>query len=69
MAVAKLKINQKYKIPADSSLSVATSGLIGTKYLMVSPGGDEEFLKQGDYFAKTQSSINLDGLIKNFASK
>jgi phospholipid/cholesterol/gamma-HCH transport system substrate-binding protein len=69
MAVATLKVSSKYLIPTDSSLSVSTSGLIGSKYLMVSPGADEETLKNGSYFFKTQSSIGLDGLIKSFATK
>lgn len=69
MAVAKLKISSQYKIPFDSSLSVATSGIIGSKYLMISPGADDEMLKKNDYFSFTQSSISLDGLIKGFATK
>jgi len=69
MAVIKLKISSKYSLPADSSLSVSTSGLIGSKYLMVSAGADEAFLQNNDYFFKTQSSISLDGLIKSFATK
>ena len=69
MAVVKIKMNSKYLIPSDSSISVTTSGFIGSKFLMISPGGDEEYLKNAQYFKKTQSAIGLDGLIKSFASK
>jgi len=69
MSVVQISLNSDIKLPNDSSLSVATSGLIGSKYLMIAAGSDDEMLKAGEYFQYTQSSINVEGLIKKFATK
>ncbi len=55
-------------IPADSSAVIRTSGLLGEQYIDISVGGDMESLKPGDSFYSTQSAMNLERLISNFAS-
>lgn len=61
-----LNIYESVKIPADSSIKVASEGLLGSKYLSISPGGDEEFLKNGEEILFTQSSINFEDLLGKF---
>lgn len=55
-------------IPADSAAVIRTSGLLGDQYIDVSVGGDMDSLKDGDTFYSTQSAMNLERLISNFAS-
>lgn len=55
-------------IPADSSAVIRTSGLLGEQYIDISIGGDMESLQDGDTFYSTQSAMNLERLISNFAS-
>ncbi|MDY6815836.1 MAG: outer membrane lipid asymmetry maintenance protein MlaD [Pseudomonadota bacterium] len=55
-------------IPADSSAVIRTSGLLGEQYIDISVGGDMESLQDGDTFYSTQSAMNLERLISNFAS-
>ncbi|MEQ9544716.1 MAG: outer membrane lipid asymmetry maintenance protein MlaD [Marinobacter sp.] len=55
-------------IPADSSAVIRTSGILGDQYIDISIGGDMESLKPGDNFYSTQSAMNLERLITNFAS-
>lgn len=55
-------------IPADSAAVIRTSGLLGEQYIDVSVGGDMESLSDGDTFYSTQSAMNLERLISNFAS-
>jgi phospholipid/cholesterol/gamma-HCH transport system substrate-binding protein len=55
-------------IPADSAAVIRTSGLLGEQYIDISVGGDLESLKDGDTFYSTQSAMNLERLIGNFAS-
>lgn len=55
-------------IPADSAAVIRTSGLLGDQYIDISIGGDMESLKPGDSFYSTQSAMNLERLISNFAS-
>lgn len=55
-------------IPADSSAVIRTSGLLGDQYIDISVGADMESLSDGDDFYETQSAMNLERLITNFAS-
>ena len=73
-AVVGMRIEPKYKqIPDDSFASINTQGLLGGKYVGLSPGGSDTFLKQGSQIDQTQSAIVLETLINklfaNFASK
>ncbi len=65
-ATLKLNIDPAIKIPTDSSIKVASEGLLGAKYLAISPGGDEENLNSGDEIIFTQSSINFEDLLGKF---
>lgn len=55
-------------IPKDSTAVIRTAGLLGEKYIDVSVGADSKFLKNGDYFYSTQSALNIEKLISNFAA-
>ncbi|MGO1461309.1 MAG: outer membrane lipid asymmetry maintenance protein MlaD [Marinobacter sp.] len=55
-------------IPADSAAVIRTSGLLGEQYIDISIGGDMESLEAGDTFYSTQSAMNIERLISNFAS-
>jgi len=54
------------KIPADSSASIFTSGLLGEQYVGLEAGGDDLYLNAGDQIELTQSSIVLEQLIGQF---
>ncbi len=55
-------------IPDDSTAVIRTSGLLGAQYIDISVGGSLESLKDGDEFYETQSAMNLERMISNFAS-
>jgi phospholipid/cholesterol/gamma-HCH transport system substrate-binding protein len=66
-AEVELAIDRKYdQIPDDSAAAVFTSGLIGTQYVAIQPGGSPEFLKNGDEMVLTQSAMQLEDLIGKF---
>jgi len=65
-ATLKLNIDSKVKLSSDTSAKIASEGLLGSKYLSITPGGDEENLKEGDEIAFTQSSVNLEDLLGKF---
>ncbi|MCK7546943.1 outer membrane lipid asymmetry maintenance protein MlaD [Marinobacter koreensis] len=68
-ARVKMAINSDVdNIPTDSAAVIRTSGLLGEQYIDVSVGGDMDSLKPGDTFYTTQSAMNLERLISNFAS-
>jgi phospholipid/cholesterol/gamma-HCH transport system substrate-binding protein len=68
-ANASVIIEDKITLPTDSSIIVASSGLIGNKYLAISPGGSEDVLKEGDKFEYTQSSVNFETLLGKYIFK
>ncbi len=65
-AVTTLIVNNDVKLPTDSSAKIVSSGLIGDKFLEITPGADEEFLKNGDELRFTQSSVNFEQLLGKF---
>jgi phospholipid/cholesterol/gamma-HCH transport system substrate-binding protein len=73
-AVVTLRIDPQYnQIPEDSYASIQTQGLLGGKYIGLSPGGDDQYLKNGSVIEQTQSAIVLESLVNkffaNYASK
>ena len=65
-AMAVLKIKNNVKVSADVIASIKTSGLIGDKYILLSPGGDPEMLKNGDSISETESPIDFEELISKY---
>ncbi len=73
-AVVSLRIDPQFnQIPEDSYASIQTQGLLGGKYIGLSPGGSDSYLKEGGRIEQTQSAIVLENLINKlfagFASK
>jgi len=66
-AVVTMAIDPQYdRLPTDTSASILTSGLLGGQYVGFEPGGEEEFLKEGDNIELTQSAIVLEQVIGQF---
>ena len=55
-----------FTLPADSTASILTSGLLGEQYVGVEAGADVEMLKSGDRVLITQSAVVLEKLIGQF---
>lgn len=73
-AVVLLRLNAKYnQIPTDSDASIYTQGLLGGKYVGLTAGGADTYLKNHDQIDFTQSAFVLESLIgqvlANFTSK
>ena len=65
-----LMINSQYdNIPADSSTKIYTSGLLGEKYIGISPGGDDNFLQDGDEILISGDALVLEDVIGQFLYK
>ena len=66
-AVVTMRIDTQYnQIPEDSYASIQTQGLLGGKYIGLSPGGLDTYLKDGSRIDQTQSAIVLESLINKF---
>lgn len=65
-AIVGIDIDASLKVPTDSSAEIISESLMGGKYVNLSPGGDDTFLKAGDTISLTQSSISLEGLLSKY---
>jgi phospholipid/cholesterol/gamma-HCH transport system substrate-binding protein len=66
-AIATLRILTDLKLPTDSMASIKTTGLIGDKYVFLSPGADDTFLEPGTRITMTESSVDLESLLGKMA--
>lgn len=66
IAIVKLKILKGLSLTDDVIASVRTSGLIGDKYIKITPGGSDVVLKPGDMIIETESSVDLEELIGKY---
>jgi phospholipid/cholesterol/gamma-HCH transport system substrate-binding protein len=63
-AVVLLRLNERYnKIPMDSDASIYTQGLLGGKFIGITAGGADTYLKDQDKIDFTQSAFQLENLI------
>jgi phospholipid/cholesterol/gamma-HCH transport system substrate-binding protein len=66
-AVVQLKLNSKFnQIPSDSDASIYTQGLLGGKFVGLTAGGADTYLKNHDQIDFTQSALVLENLIGQF---
>ncbi len=54
------------KIQEDAIASIKTRGLIGDKFIEITPGGSEELIRPGGRIRDTQSAVDLEELISNY---
>jgi len=62
-ANVSMNIRSDIRIPEDTSIAVSSDGLLGDKFLALSPGGADEMLPPGGEITTTQGSIDLMGLV------
>lgn len=57
---------EKIKIQEDAIASIKTKGLIGEKYVEITPGASDIVLKPGERIRDTQPAVDLEQLISSF---
>lgn len=67
-AKVTLNIRSDIPIPEDSVAKIVSDGLLGSSYISIEPGAEEEVLQPGDSFEYTQGAVDLLGLLGQFAS-
>jgi phospholipid/cholesterol/gamma-HCH transport system substrate-binding protein len=53
-------------IQEDAIASIKTRGLIGEKYIEITPGGSEKLIPPGGRIRETQPAVDLEELISKF---
>ena len=65
-AIVSLAVQTGTKLYSDTIASIKTRGIIGEKYLALSPGGGGDPLKQGDVIRDTESGLDLEELVSQY---
>jgi phospholipid/cholesterol/gamma-HCH transport system substrate-binding protein len=66
-AVVTMDIDSRWnRIPADSTASIFTAGLLGEQYVALEAGGDDRYLKSGSEMKLTQSALVLEQIVGQF---
>lgn len=66
-AIAVMRLRSSLRLPTDTMASIKTTGLIGDKYVSLSPGADETYLETGARITMTESAVDLESLIGKMA--
>ncbi|HSO67703.1 MAG TPA: outer membrane lipid asymmetry maintenance protein MlaD [Desulfatirhabdiaceae bacterium] len=66
VALVRMKINKGIILSDDVIASVKTSGLIGDRFIKLSPGGSENMLKDGDTITETESAVDIEELVSKY---
>ncbi len=65
-AIVQLSIDKGIRLQEDSIASIRTAGIIGDRYVNISPGGLDEFIEPGGELVETESAINLEELVSKY---
>jgi phospholipid/cholesterol/gamma-HCH transport system substrate-binding protein len=66
VAMVRLKIKEGVRLTDDSMAAIKTSGLIGDKYISLSPGGSGIYLEPGDTIIETQAPVDIEELVSKY---
>jgi phospholipid/cholesterol/gamma-HCH transport system substrate-binding protein len=65
-ALVRVRMNEGVKLQDDSIASIKTKGLIGEKFVQLTPGGSDSIIKPGGRLRETESAIDFESLISNY---
>ena len=67
VALVRLKIKAGVELTDDVIASIKTAGLIGDKFIKLSPGGSDDILEPGDMIVETESALDVEEIISKYA--
>ncbi|MGV3591683.1 MAG: outer membrane lipid asymmetry maintenance protein MlaD [Gammaproteobacteria bacterium] len=65
-AVVSMRINEGVPVQEDAIAAIRTQGIIGEKFVKISPGGFEELLGDGSEIYETESAVSLEELVSKY---
>lgn len=65
-AEVEISLKPEVKIGSDVFASIKTQGIIGDKFVQLTPGADDDILKDGDEISETESAVDLEALISKY---
>jgi len=61
-----LRINKGVKLQEDSIASIKTKGLIGEKYLRISPGGSDKIIPPNGRIREVEAPVDFEELLSKY---
>lgn len=65
-AVVAMSINPGVKLQDDAIVSIRTKGLIGEKYVRITPGASDTLVQPGGRLRDTEDPVDMEHLISNY---
>ena len=65
-AVVYLDVNEGVELQEDSIASIRTAGIIGDRFVKLTPGGSDLVLEEGDEIIETEASISIEELVSKY---
>jgi len=66
MAIVKSSLNYDLNIPLDSEFKIANNGFIGTPYIEVTIGNNEQYYQNNDLTENNVDAVSLEEIINSF---
>ena len=66
LALIEFALDDSVKLQEDAIASIKTKGLIGEKYIQITPGGAEKVLQTGEKIRDTESAVDIEELISKY---
>jgi phospholipid/cholesterol/gamma-HCH transport system substrate-binding protein len=66
VALVEMAIYNNVRLQEDAIASVKTKGLIGEKYLQITPGSSEKIISDGGKIRETESAIDIEELLQKY---
>lgn len=65
-ALVELSIATGVEIQEDAIASIRSEGILGDKFVKITPGGSEELIGRGEEIIETESSVSLEELLSKY---
>jgi len=65
-ARVKLRVQEGVKLQEDSIASIKTKGLIGEKYVRISPGGSDKIIPPGGKIREVEAPVDFEELLSKY---
>ena len=66
IAQVKMKIEKGIQLEEDAIASIKTSGLIGDKFIAITPGGSSEMIAPGGTITETEPALDIEDLVSKY---
>jgi len=65
-ALVEMEIQKGTRISDDTIASIRTKGIIGDKFIKLSPGGSEDYIGDKGALTETESAVSLEELVSKY---